>query len=96
MASQGLPLYLATFLTGLLECIGFAGVLFGWTSLLFVFKAENYFLEPCEQDCWLRSNVTGSSGKDKDGFSKEAVPGSWELKKNREVSVPLFTLPAFL
>lgn len=85
MASQ-LPLYLATFLTGLLECIGFAGVLFGWTSLLFVFKAENYFLKPCEQDCVLGGNATGLPGKDKAAFLKEAMPGSWELRKNREVS----------
>ncbi|XP_031226723.1 solute carrier family 43 member 3 [Mastomys coucha] len=80
MASQGLPLYLATFLTGLLECIGFAGVLFGWTSLLFVFKAENYFLKPCEQDCWLRSNVTGSS----------------ELKTQDEKFSLIFTLASFM
>lgn len=88
MASQGLPLYLATFLTGLLECIGFAGVLFGWASLVLVFKKEKYFLKPCEQDCLLQSNVTGPSGKDKDSFLKEAVPGSWVLEKNWEVSVP--------
>nr|XP_048281736.1 equilibrative nucleobase transporter 1 isoform X2 [Myodes glareolus] len=62
MANRGLPLYLATLLTGLLECIGFAGVLFGWTSLLFVFKQEGYFAEPCEQDCMLRSNATGPPG----------------------------------
>ncbi|XP_051022599.1 equilibrative nucleobase transporter 1 [Acomys russatus] len=62
MARQGLPLYLATLLTGLLECIGFAGVLFGWTSLLFVFKAENYFVEPCTQDCLVMSNSTESPG----------------------------------
>lgn len=62
MANRSLPLYLATLLTGLLECIGFAGVLFGWTSLLFVFKQEGYFAEPCEQDCMLRSNATGPPG----------------------------------
>lgn len=67
MARQGLPLYLATLLTGLLECIGFAGVLFGWTSLLFVFKKEKYFEEPCGQDCWLRGNLTGPPGEDRGG-----------------------------
>lgn len=80
MASQGLPLYLATLLTGLLECIGFAGVLFGWTSLLFVFKAENYFSEPCEQDCLLRSNVTGPS----------------DLKAQDEKFSLIFTLASFM
>ncbi|XP_055456858.1 equilibrative nucleobase transporter 1 isoform X2 [Psammomys obesus] len=58
MAHRGLPLYLATLLTGLLECIGFAGVLFGWTSLLFVFKKEKYFERSCGQDCWHWSNAT--------------------------------------
>ncbi|XP_034349700.1 equilibrative nucleobase transporter 1 isoform X2 [Arvicanthis niloticus] len=80
MASQGLPLYLATFLTGLLECIGFAGVLFGWTSLLFVFKTEKYFLKPCEQDCLLQSNVTGPS----------------DSKAQDEKFLLIFTLAAFM
>lgn len=79
MASQ-LPLYLATFLTGLLECIGFAGVLFGWTSLLFVFKAENYFLKPCEQDCVLGGNATG-------------LP---DLKAQDEKFSLIFTLASFM
>ncbi|MEJ1278337.1 solute carrier family 43 member 3 [Cricetulus griseus] len=64
MASRGLPLYLATLLTGLLECIGFAGVLFGWTSLLFVFKKEGYFAEPCQQNCSNSSNATGPPAQD--------------------------------
>ncbi|OBS76876.1 hypothetical protein A6R68_16677 [Neotoma lepida] len=62
MASRRLPLYLATLLTGLLECIGFAGVLFGWTSLVYVFKEQCYFVELSEQDCGLRSNATGPPG----------------------------------
>lgn len=62
MASRGLALYLATLLTGLLECIGFAGVLFGWTSLVYVFKEQCYFVEPGEQDCGPRSNATGPPG----------------------------------
>ncbi|XP_060032213.1 equilibrative nucleobase transporter 1 isoform X4 [Erinaceus europaeus] len=47
MPGQGLPLRVGTLLTGLLECLGFAGVLFGWTSLVFVFKTEGYFEELC-------------------------------------------------
>ncbi|XP_028618855.1 solute carrier family 43 member 3 [Grammomys surdaster] len=77
---MGLPLYLATFLTGLLECIGFAGVLFGWTSLLFVFKEENYFLKPCEQDCLLQSNITGP----------------FDLKAQDEKFLLIFTLASFM
>ncbi|KAL2806084.1 equilibrative nucleobase transporter 1 isoform 1 [Daubentonia madagascariensis] len=56
MAGQGL--YVATLLTGLLECLGFAGVVFGWASLVFVFKAEHYFEELCEPNAGLLGNAT--------------------------------------
>ncbi|XP_036181736.1 solute carrier family 43 member 3 isoform X1 [Myotis myotis] len=59
MSGQGLPLRVATLLTGLLECLGFAGVLFGWASLVFVFKKEHYFEELCEHDARLMGNATG-------------------------------------
>ncbi|XP_054419639.1 equilibrative nucleobase transporter 1 [Pteronotus mesoamericanus] len=59
MPSQGRPLHVATLLTGLLECLGFAGVLFGWASLVFVFKTEHYFEELCEPSAGLMGNATG-------------------------------------
>ncbi|KAM7085283.1 equilibrative nucleobase transporter 1 isoform 1-T3 [Molossus nigricans] len=59
MPGQGLPLHVATLLTGLLECLGFAGVLFGWASLVFVFKTEHYFEELCEPNAGLLGNATG-------------------------------------
>ncbi|XP_012884406.1 PREDICTED: solute carrier family 43 member 3 isoform X2 [Dipodomys ordii] len=58
MAGQGRSLHMATLLTGLLECLGFAGVLFGWASLVFVFKTEHYFEELCEPNVELMSNAT--------------------------------------
>ncbi|XP_069888410.1 equilibrative nucleobase transporter 1 [Dipodomys merriami] len=58
MAGQGRSLHVATLLTGLLECLGFAGVLFGWASLVFVFKTEHYFEELCEPNVELMSNAT--------------------------------------
>uniref|UniRef100_A0A2K6AWZ3 Solute carrier family 43 member 3 n=1 Tax=Macaca nemestrina TaxID=9545 RepID=A0A2K6AWZ3_MACNE len=61
MAGQGLPLHVATLLTGLLECLGFAGVLFGWPSLVFVFKNEDYFKELCGQDAGPIGNATGQA-----------------------------------
>ncbi|KAG3285063.1 solute carrier family 43 member 3 [Ictidomys tridecemlineatus] len=61
MAGPSLPLRVATLLTGLLECLGFAGVLFGWASLVFVFKTEGYFKELCEADAGLLSNATGQA-----------------------------------
>lgn len=39
---------LATFISGLVECMCFAGVIFGWTSLVFVLKNLKYFENLCE------------------------------------------------
>uniref|UniRef100_G3STK3 Solute carrier family 43 member 3 n=1 Tax=Loxodonta africana TaxID=9785 RepID=G3STK3_LOXAF len=63
MAVQGLSLRVATLLTGLLECLGFAGVVFGWASLVFVFKTEHYFDDLCEPKAQLIGNATELTGK---------------------------------
>ncbi|XP_030643667.1 solute carrier family 43 member 3-like [Chanos chanos] len=44
--------YRLTLVTGLLECLCFAGVVFGWASLVFVLKTDGYFSDLC-------ANVTG-------------------------------------
>ncbi|XP_078061812.1 equilibrative nucleobase transporter 1-like, partial [Mustelus asterias] len=36
-----------TLVTGLFECLGFAGAIFGWASLVFVLKKEGYFSDLC-------------------------------------------------
>lgn len=36
-----------TFATGLVECLCFAGAVFGWASLVFVVKEEGYFSSLC-------------------------------------------------
>lgn len=36
-----------TFATGLVECLCFAGAVFGWASLVFVLKTESYFSSLC-------------------------------------------------
>uniref|UniRef100_A0A672IVN5 Solute carrier family 43 member 3b n=2 Tax=Salarias fasciatus TaxID=181472 RepID=A0A672IVN5_SALFA len=36
-----------TFATGLVECLGFAGAVFGWASLVFVLKEDGYFSSLC-------------------------------------------------
>ncbi|KAF6106296.1 hypothetical protein HJG60_017570 [Phyllostomus discolor] len=59
MPSQGLSLHVATLLTGLLECLGFARVLLGWAPLVFVFKTEHYFEDLCEPSTGLMSNAMG-------------------------------------
>lgn len=63
MQGRSLPFRVATLVTGLLECLGFAGVLFGWTSLVFVFKEQRYFEELCEPDAGPLGNATGLDGK---------------------------------
>lgn len=44
-----------TLASGLLECLCFAGAVFGWASLMFVLKAEGYFSNLCV-------NATGPNG----------------------------------
>ncbi|XP_033830211.1 equilibrative nucleobase transporter 1-like [Periophthalmus magnuspinnatus] len=44
-----------TFATGLIECLCFAGAVFGWASLVFVLKSEGYFSSLCV-------NSTGING----------------------------------
>lgn len=39
--------YKITLVTGLLECLCFAGVVFGWASLVFVLKTDGYFSDLC-------------------------------------------------
>lgn len=43
-----------TFATGLVECLCFAGAVFGWASLVFVLKTDGYFGSGCV-------NVTNSN-----------------------------------
>ncbi|XP_077434975.1 equilibrative nucleobase transporter 1-like isoform X1 [Vanacampus margaritifer] len=44
-----------TFITGLVECLCFAGIIFGWASLVFVIKKDGYFDYRCV-------NTTGING----------------------------------
>lgn len=39
--------HLLTLATGLLQCLCFCGVLFGWSSLVFILKAEDFFSSQC-------------------------------------------------
>ncbi|ROI47842.1 Solute carrier family 43 member 3 [Anabarilius grahami] len=48
--------YKLTLATGLLECLCFAGVVFGWASLVFVLKTDGYFSDLC-------INVTDASAE---------------------------------
>lgn len=61
--------YKLTLATGLLECLCFAGVVFGWASLVFVLKTDGYFSELC-------INVTNASGELGSGEAFNVLDGS--------------------
>lgn len=51
--------YKLTLATGLLECLCFAGVVFGWASLVFILKTDGYFSDLCVN----ATEVNGTAGK---------------------------------
>ncbi|XP_035274862.1 solute carrier family 43 member 3-like isoform X2 [Anguilla anguilla] len=54
-----------TLVSGLVECLCFAGVVFGWASLVFILKAEGYFSDFCLNTTGANSSVlTDCSGQD--------------------------------
>ncbi|KAJ8000593.1 hypothetical protein DPEC_G00181990 [Dallia pectoralis] len=60
--------YRLTLVTGLVECLCFAGVVFGWASLVFVLKTDQYFTDLCVNATTGINNtvhtVTDCSGQD--------------------------------
>ena len=50
---------------GAIECLFFGGWIFGWASLVFVFKQERYFSDECTtgSSTVVPENRTGSSGE---------------------------------
>ncbi|XP_028816144.1 solute carrier family 43 member 3b [Denticeps clupeoides] len=54
-----------TFLTGLVECICFAGAVFGWPSLVFVLKSDGYFQQLCVNTTVNGTYTTDCSSQDK-------------------------------
>ncbi|XP_041800242.1 solute carrier family 43 member 3b [Chelmon rostratus] len=54
-----------TFATGLVECLCFAGAVFGWASLVFVLKTEGYFSSLCVNATGVNATqVLDCSGQD--------------------------------
>lgn len=50
-------LYRLTLISGMLECLCFAGVVFGYASLVFVLKEDGYFSELCSSDTGSNSTL---------------------------------------
>lgn len=54
-----------TFATGLVECLCFAGAVFGWASLVFVLKTEGYFSSLCVNSTGVNgTQILDCSGQD--------------------------------
>ncbi|KAJ8343139.1 hypothetical protein AAFF_G00248440, partial [Aldrovandia affinis] len=61
----GAMLRWVTLLSGLVECLFFAGIAFGWASLAVILKREGYFSDLCINTTGANSSVyTDCSGQD--------------------------------
>ncbi|XP_066467486.1 equilibrative nucleobase transporter 1 isoform X3 [Tiliqua scincoides] len=60
----GMAKRLATLISGLVECMCFAGVIFGWASLVYVLKDLRYFRDLCISPVNQTTNVTDCSAQD--------------------------------
>ncbi|XP_061542546.1 equilibrative nucleobase transporter 1-like [Phycodurus eques] len=47
LCSKQLKVQVLIFVTGLVECLFFAGIVFGWASLVFIFKSQGFFGSFC-------------------------------------------------
>ncbi|KAM4583595.1 equilibrative nucleobase transporter 1-like [Odontesthes bonariensis] len=55
-----------TLFSGMFECLGFAGVVFGYASLVFVLKEDGYFVELCTSDPGSNSTLQGTDCSSQD------------------------------
>lgn len=58
-----------TFATGLVECLCFAGAVFGWASLVFVLKEEGYFSSLCVNATGINSTQVLDCSRQDEQFS---------------------------
>ncbi|XP_015255257.1 PREDICTED: solute carrier family 43 member 3-like [Cyprinodon variegatus] len=58
-----------TFATGLVECLCFAGAVFGWASLVFVLKEDRYFISLCVNGTGPNGTQTLDCGPQDEQFS---------------------------
>ncbi|XP_070343479.1 equilibrative nucleobase transporter 1-like [Equus asinus] len=84
--TSGSSNFISTEVWWLLECLGFVGILFGWVSLVFVFKTEHYFEELCEPNARLTGNTTMTGN----------ATGQTDCKAQDEKFSLIFTLASFM
>lgn len=68
--------YWLTLTSGVLECLWFAGVVFGYASLVFVLKDDGYFSDLCVSD------------QDSNGTLTSAGEHLWSLERSMRVELP--------
>ncbi|XP_035283250.1 solute carrier family 43 member 3-like isoform X3 [Anguilla anguilla] len=78
-----------TLASGLLECLCFAGTVFGWASLMFVLKTEGYFSNLCV-------NATGSNGTHYTGDVKTLPSSPTDCSGQDERFSLVFTIASFM
>ncbi|XP_051559998.1 equilibrative nucleobase transporter 1-like [Myxocyprinus asiaticus] len=61
--------YKMTLATGLLECLCFAGVVFGWASLVFVLKTDGYFSDLCINGTDASGEISADCSQQDETFS---------------------------
>ncbi|KAJ8259244.1 hypothetical protein COCON_G00182560 [Conger conger] len=61
--------YWLTLATGLVECLCFAGVFYGWASLVFILKASGYFSDQCVNATGLNGTQYMDCSKQDENFS---------------------------
>lgn len=88
---SGQPKRYLTFASGLLECVGFAGTVFGWASLVFVLKREGYFGDLCVPG---NRTAPGGGGLGSNGTDLPPTPEDCDLQDERFTLI--FTLASFM
>lgn len=58
-----------TFASGLVECLGFAGAVFGWASLVFVLKQDGYYSSLCVNTTGVNSTQVLDCSRQDEQFS---------------------------
>ncbi|KAK7919013.1 hypothetical protein WMY93_010297 [Mugilogobius chulae] len=87
-----------TFTTGLMECLCFAGAVFGWASLVIVLRSERYFSSFCVNTTVVRGlgqNRTDPREKHNFNFTEVNSTHVFECSEQDEYFSLVFTITSF-
>lgn len=80
--------YVCTLVTGVVECLFYSGLLFGWASLVFVLKEENYFC--ADSNVSVDASTTVTPGEEPGFSANSSISGA----SNFSATTTLFTATA--